>query len=105
MAIHIQSKDDLDARLKEAGDSLVVIDFSAVWCGPCKMIGPVFKSLATENPTVVFLEVDVDECDDIASEYSVTAMPTFIFLKGGQKITSFSGANAEKLKELVAANK
>lgn len=105
MAQHIQSKDDLDAKLNEAGDSLVVIDFSATWCGPCKMIAPVYDAMASEFPNVVFLKVDVDECDEIASEYGILSMPTFVFIKKKEKVQSFSGANAEKLKETVMALK
>ncbi|XP_071449623.1 thioredoxin-like [Hetaerina americana] len=101
MAVHVESKSDFDAKLKEAGDSLVVVDFSATWCGPCKVIGPQFESLATEHPNVVFLKVDVDECHEIASEYAIVSVPTFIFLKKSEKVSMFSGANIEKLKEMV----
>jgi len=54
---------------------------------------------------VVFLKVDVDECEDIAAKYSVNAMPTFVFIKSGEKVASLTGANKEKLKQLVASNK
>ena len=65
---------------------LVVIDFFATWCGPCKMISPKIEAMAGEMSNVVFLKVDVDEAEDVAQEYNISAMPTFIFLKNGQKV-------------------
>lgn len=50
-------------------------------------------------------QVDVDENEEIAMEYNVTSMPTFIFIKQGAVVTQFSGANYEKLKQLVETNK
>lgn len=58
--IEIQSKAEWDAQLAGAGDKAVIVDFSAVWCGPCQMIGPVFVKLSDEYANIVFLKVDVD---------------------------------------------
>ncbi|TEA36695.1 hypothetical protein DBR06_SOUSAS310103, partial [Sousa chinensis] len=74
--------------LNSAGEKLVVVDFSATWCGPCKMIKPFFHSLSEKYSNVVFLEVDVDDCQDVASECEVKCMPTFQFFKKGQKAHS-----------------
>jgi len=101
MAIHIKDANEFETKLTEAGNSLVVVDFFAQWCGPCKVIAPKIEELAAEFPDVVFLKVDVDECEDIASEYEITAMPTFVFIKRKQKGDAFSGANADKLKEYI----
>ncbi|CAG9572656.1 unnamed protein product [Danaus chrysippus] len=102
MAIHIKDADDLKNRLGEAGEKLVVIDFMATWCGPCKMIGPKLEELAGEMAdSIVVLKVDVDECEDIATEYNVNAMPTFVFIKNSQKLEEFSGANVDKLKNTI----
>jgi thiol:disulfide interchange protein len=57
----IATKEEFDAALKDAGSKLVVVDFTASWCGPCQQIAPVFKGLAQEFKDVVFLKVDVDE--------------------------------------------
>ncbi|KYN19855.1 Thioredoxin-2, partial [Trachymyrmex cornetzi] len=78
--------DDLQIKLKDAGNNLVVIDFFAVWCGPCKMIGPLIEELSKEMLDVVFLKVDVDECEDIAAEYEISSMPTFVFIKEGKVV-------------------
>ncbi|KAF7279781.1 hypothetical protein GWI33_006741 [Rhynchophorus ferrugineus] len=73
--IHIRSKYDLDNRLKAAGTKLVVIDFFATWCGPCKMIAPELDRMAKEFSNVLFLKVDVDQNGDISREYSVKQEP------------------------------
>ncbi|KYN44617.1 Thioredoxin-2, partial [Trachymyrmex septentrionalis] len=78
--------DDLETKLKDAGNNLVVIDFFAVWCGPCKMIGPLIEELSKEMLDVVFLKIDVDECEDIAAKYEITSMPTFVFIKEGKVV-------------------
>lgn len=58
MSIHIKDSDDLKNRLAEAGDKLVVIDFMATWCGPCKMIGPKLDEMANEmSDCIVVLKV------------------------------------------------
>ncbi|XP_077869349.1 thioredoxin-like, partial [Saccoglossus kowalevskii] len=55
------TQEEFDAELKAAGDRLVVVDFSAQWCGPCRMIAPKVKDMAKEFPDLVFLKIDVDE--------------------------------------------
>jgi len=103
---HVKDKGDLRSKLDQAGGKLVVIDFFATWCGPCKMISPVLEQLADDlKDHLVVLKVDVDECEDIASDYKVTVMPTFLFLKNGEKIDEFAGANEAKLRELIEKNK
>mmetsp|Transcript_8773 Transcript_8773/g.13585 ORF Transcript_8773/g.13585 Transcript_8773/m.13585 type:complete len:170 (+) Transcript_8773:139-648(+) len=91
-----------DLILKAAmNNQLVVIDFTASWCGPCKFISPVFSELADSINDVVFLKVDVDENPDTASKYSVSAMPTFVFIKGGEVVDRLMGANPDRLKEMI----
>ena len=63
-----------------------MIDFFATWCGPCKMIAPKLEQMDKDMDNVVFLKVDVDEAEDVAQEYNISAMPTFVFLKNGQKV-------------------
>jgi len=87
--------------LGTARNQLVVVDFSATWCGPCNAIAPVFAQLSTKYPTVDFLKVDVDEQQEIAQASNVTAMPTFHFYKGGAVVETMSGANASKLEQLI----
>ncbi|ORZ17912.1 thioredoxin [Absidia repens] len=89
-----------------ASDKLVVVDFHATWCGPCKLIGPKFEKLVEEYPGVVFAKVDVDDVPDVAAEVGVRAMPTFMFFKNGSKVGEVVGASlpniVNKIKELSA---
>nr|XP_033811556.1 thioredoxin H-type-like isoform X2 [Geotrypetes seraphini]XP_033811649.1 thioredoxin H-type-like isoform X2 [Geotrypetes seraphini]XP_033811736.1 thioredoxin H-type-like isoform X2 [Geotrypetes seraphini] len=90
--LRIESKEQFDEAMLEAGDKLVVIDFTASWCGPCQMIAPYFEVLSQRhNARVAFMKVDVDEVPDIADEYDIVAMPTFVFLKNGEKVDEFCG--------------
>ncbi|NXU53287.1 THIO protein, partial [Turnix velox] len=92
---------EFEAELQSAGEKLVVVDFSATWCGPCKIIKPFFHSLGEKYGDVVFIEIDVDDAQDVALHCEVTCMPTFLFYKGGKKVQEFSGANEEKLEETI----
>ncbi|XP_077355619.1 thioredoxin b [Festucalex cinctus] len=100
----IESLEEFEGYLKNSGDKLIVVDFTAVWCGPCKMIGPVFEAASkqSEYADVIFLKVDVDKCDEITAKFDISCMPTFHFYRNGERIELFSGANADKLKDLIA---
>merc|ERR1719175_553114 len=67
----VENKADFTSQLEAAGGKLVVVDFHATWCGPCKMIAPHLEEMDKTMDDVVFLKVDVDECEDIAEEYHV----------------------------------
>uniref|UniRef100_A0A8D0E570 Thioredoxin n=1 Tax=Salvator merianae TaxID=96440 RepID=A0A8D0E570_SALMN len=92
---------EFNAELASATGKLIVVDFSATWCGPCKMIKPFYHSLAEKYPDVVFIEIDVDDAQDVASHCDVKCMPTFQFYKNNEKVHEFSGANKEKLEETI----
>ncbi|XP_029470811.1 thioredoxin [Rhinatrema bivittatum] len=97
MVKHIQTLDEFHQTLKDAGDKLVVIDFTATWCGPCKNIAPIFEQLAKQNPDVLFFKVDVDEAQDVAAFCEIACMPTFLFYKSTIKVHEFRGANKDTL--------
>ena len=80
---------------------IVLIDFWAEWCGPCRMIGPEFVKLSNEYQNVVFLKVDVDQVESVAASCGISAMPTFQVFKDGKKVDELVGASKEKLLELV----
>jgi len=99
--ITVVSDAEFQNHLKKAGGKLVVVDFTASWCGPCKMIAPAVAALSNKYPNVVFLKVDVDELRETATSYGVRSMPTFQFFIKGSKVDEFSGADASKLESLV----
>lgn len=70
-------------------NTYVVIDFFADWCGPCRTIAPVYKKLASDHgraETLAFAKVNVDHVKDVAIQYGVSAMPTFMFFKDGRQV-------------------
>jgi thioredoxin 1 len=73
----------------------------ATWCGPCQIIGPIFDELSDEISGVVFVKVDVDENPETAAKYSVSAMPTFVFIKGGEVVDRMMGASPDRLREMI----
>ena len=88
-----------------ASDKLVVIDFWAEWCGPCRMIGPIIEELAEEyKDKVVIGKCDVDSNDDIVAQYRVRNIPTVVFIKGGAVVDKVVGAaSKDALKAKVEA--
>ncbi|KAK6729342.1 hypothetical protein RB195_006411 [Necator americanus] len=96
-----QDDSDFQSAMAEAGGKPIVVDFSAEWCGPCKMIAPVFESLSNKYMSMVFLKVDVDKCEETAAQNGVSAMPTFIVFMNGKKVDSLRGANTNGLETMI----
>eukprot|EP00904_Undaria_pinnatifida_P003573 jgi/Undpi1/13216/HiC_scaffold_8.g02878.m1 len=95
--------DALATALANAGDKLVVIDFHATWCGPCKRVAPFLVKLSEAMAdSVVFLKVDVDEHSEASEKYEIEAMPTFKFIKNGVVLDTITGADEASIE--AAAN-
>ncbi|XP_034939552.1 thioredoxin-2-like [Chelonus insularis] len=98
----IKDMNDLNEKLQTNGNKLVVIDFMAPWCAPCTRIGPKLEEMAIAmKDFLVVYKVNVDECEDIATEYNINSMPTFVFIKNNKKLDELNGDNVEKLRNTI----
>ena len=70
---------------------LVLVDFFATWCGPCRMLGPVLEELAEERPNITVAKIDVDESASLANNYGIMSVPTLLLFKDGKLIDQRSG--------------
>jgi thioredoxin len=103
--IHLTSDTQFLDLIKDS--NLVVLDFSATWCGPCKVLTPQLENLAKKYPNVVFLKIDVDEFEDITSTHSVSAMPTIMFYKKGHLLkedTVVGGGQINMIEQIIKKN-
>mmetsp|Transcript_1425 Transcript_1425/g.2607 ORF Transcript_1425/g.2607 Transcript_1425/m.2607 type:complete len:213 (+) Transcript_1425:223-861(+) len=102
--IQITSQEQLQ-KLMQTQPQIIILKFTADWCKPCKVIQPLYQKLAnihcSNSTKVVFGIVDVDEVEEVASEFKVAMMPTFIVLRDGKVVEKMSGANEKKLEDLV----
>ena len=84
--------------------------FTATWCGPCKMVAPIFERLAETSQTkayenVGFVKIDIDDGDEIARKYNIRSVPTFIlFVDGTEKQRTTGLQSIDKLKEIIDKN-
>ncbi len=74
---------------------IAILQFSAEWCGPCKMLGPIIEELATNNEGISIGKVDVDENREVGLTYSIRSIPTIIFFKNGEVVEKIIGANSK----------
>lgn len=101
MALHVTDETFENAVLQS--DKLVVLDFWAQWCGPCRQIAPIIDELATEyEGRAVIGKVDVDSATEITSRYSIRNIPTVLFVKNGEMVDKLVGAQSKtKFVEII----
>lgn len=99
MLLHLKSN-EFDKEVLQSNQP-VLVDFSATWCGPCQMMGPVMEKLATEfEGKAKVAKVDIDECSDLAMQYHIMSVPSMLFFKNGEIKEQVVGAvPAEHLSE------
>lgn len=96
------TKENFQKDVKENA-GLVIVDFFATWCGPCKMLTPIIEKLADEYEGKVLIgKVDIDQDPELAQAHNVMSVPTVIFVKGGEVVETLIGVqNRAKLIELI----
>ena len=103
---HYHSWEKLQEAIADPVDGkVVVLDFTARWCSPCRVIAPAmndFAALLSEE--CAFYKIDVDEMPEASMHYDVSALPTFIVIKKGKELSRFSGASIPKLKQMLIDN-
>ena len=100
--VHIESTQQFSSLLSSS--SIVVADFYADWCGPCRQIAPIYEQLSSQlsRPNkITFTKINTDQQQELAKAYGVTAMPTFMIFKNARKIEGIVGADPKRLSAAV----
>ena len=102
--IEITSKNQFDEAVKS--EKLTVVDFWAVWCGPCRVLKPLLHKIADEHKEIRLLTVDVDANQELATEYDINSIPAVFMFKNWEIVDNFVGVMPEnEILEKIKANK
>lgn len=93
-AIHVTAEHFKDVVLK--ADKPVLVDFWAQWCGPCQNMGPIVEEIADESPDIMVCKLDIDSAMDIAREYRVMSIPTFLIFENGEVVKRTVGEQTKQ---------
>ena len=101
--IEIHSTEEFNKLMKNYPDKILIVDFWAVWCGPCMFFAPVFKKLQEEfQKDFIFFKVNVDENNAIAMKYMITGIPTTLFIKNDEIVNKVVGSmNYDGMKKVL----
>lgn len=84
------TSETFDAEVLQS-DRLVIVDFWATWCTPCRMLAPVLEEIAAERTDIKICKINVDEAQDIAEKYGVMSLPILIFFENGEAVNESLG--------------
>lgn len=91
MSVLNVNKDNFHAEVLNS-EQVVLLDFWASWCGPCRMVGPILEEIARERPDIKVVKVNVDEEPELANRFGVMSIPTMVVMEGGKIINQSIGA-------------
>lgn len=95
------NKDNFDETI--SSHAVVLVDFWAPWCGPCRSFAPTYAAIAKKHPDILFAKVNVDQEQILAAKYQIRAIPTLMAFRDGDVVLSRAGAlPASKLEEVIA---
>lgn len=102
MATREITLETIETTINESG--IVLLDFWAAWCGPCRMFGPVFEKSSEEHPDIVFGKVDTEAQQQLAAGFRITSIPTLMAFRDGILVFSQPGAlAAPQLEQVITA--
>ncbi|MBN2789329.1 MAG: thioredoxin [Candidatus Delongbacteria bacterium] len=96
----ILSDDNFKKEVLES-EQIVLVDFWAPWCGPCKKLGPIIEELANENNNIKFTKLNVDNSKKVAGSYGIRSIPTVAIFKDGKPIDGFVGLKSKSEIETI----
>ncbi|XP_073992765.1 uncharacterized protein [Rhodnius prolixus] len=99
MPTEIRSLTELESKINDAGEKLIVLYFGAIWCKPCRVAAPKITELEKEYPDLMILKIDVDGADEITFLFGIEILPSFLFIKETLILYELYGLNVDKLKE------
>lgn len=102
--LHIDDEDDWPTMTKQSRNRVILTDYFASWCGPCKMLSPHVDRLSLEFPHVIFAKVDGDNCTEVCMQAKVTGFPTVDLYYNGRVLDRMVGADVAKLRSMVVSH-
>ena len=91
--MEILNSSNFSSKIREY--DLCVVDFSASWCGPCRLLKAILEDVEILLPDVKFFNVDVDDADDVAKDFRIFSIPTLLIFKKGQVVDTMVGAGTQ----------
>ena len=94
MAVISVTADNFEQEVLKT-EGIVMVDFWAAWCGPCKMLSPIVDQIAEEHPEIKVCKVNIDEEPSLAIDYKVMSIPTLLVFKNGEKVNMCIGVQSK----------